>query len=313
MTGKGPGQLPRPDPVPARRPPKDPYPLMNPILAHDRVVAPDAHPQRWMFVLHGIYGAGRNWSAVARRFVKERPEWGVVLVDLRMHGDSRGFAPPHTLEACARDLRALAHHLGIVPEAVLGHSFGGKVALTYVRDADRDGGQDDGSAGPVRPPATVWVVDSTPSAREPDGSAWMMLEVLRRSPGPFRERSEGVAAVEAAFPTPVARWMATNLVPGPAGDLVWRLDPDVMDALLRDFFDTDAWRMVEDPPPGVRVHVIKAEESSVLDGDACARVAAAERATGGRVALHHVRGGHWVNADDPDGLHALLVEHTRGW
>jgi len=282
---------------------------MTQMLAHDRVVAPDARPDRWMFMLHGIYGAGRNWASVARRFVRDRPEWGVVLVDLRMHGDSRPFEPPHTLEACADDLKRLSGHLGVVPDAVMGHSFGGKVALVYLRDA----GVVRGDAGSVARPATVWVVDSTPSAREPDGSAWMMLEVLRRSPGPFADRAEGVAAVESAgFPRPVAQWMGTNLVPSSDGTLVWRLDPVVMDALLRDFFDTDAWPVVEAPPEGTHVHLIKAEESSVLDEEACARVEAAARATGGQVALHRVRGGHWVNADDPDGLHRLLVAHTPG-
>lgn len=278
-----------------------------PILAHDRIVAPDADPDRWMFVLHGIYGAGRNWSSVARRLVRARPEWGAIPVDLRMHGDSRGFDPPHTLEACADDLKRLAVHLGIEPTAVVGHSFGGKVALVYLRDA----GADRAGVGPVAAPRSVWVVDSTPAARTPEGSAWTMLEVLRRNPGPFANRAEGIAAVEASgFPTPVAQWMATNLVRSSVGDeLVWRLDPDEMEALLRDFFDTDAWPVLEAPPADAQVHVIKARASSVLDEEACARVEAAGRDTEGRVSLHRVDGGHWVNADDPETLQQLLVDH----
>ena len=61
-----------------------------------------------MFVLHGIYGAGRNWASIARRFVQRRNEWGIVLVDLRLHAGSQGFPPPHTLAACAADLARLA-------------------------------------------------------------------------------------------------------------------------------------------------------------------------------------------------------------
>ena len=280
---------------------------MSPVLAHDRIVAPDADPERWILVLHGIYGAGRNWASVARRLVRSRPDWGAMLVDLRLHGDSRGFEPPHTIEACAEDVRRLVERTGIDAAAILGHSFGGKVALAYVRDAEKPVGE----IAPVAPPRSVWVVDSTPSARVPDGSAWAMLEVLRRAPGPFVDRAEGVAAVESAgFPNPVAQWMATNLVPSAVGnELVWRLDPDDMEALLRDFFDTDVWAVLESPPEGTRVHVIKARESSVLDEDAVARVEAAARVTGGRTALHEVSGGHWVNADDPQRLHELLVEH----
>src|SRR5690606_18639255 len=60
--------------------------VSDPILSHDRVVADGAEPRAWMFVLHGIYGAGRNWASVVRRVVRERPEWGALLVDLRQHG-----------------------------------------------------------------------------------------------------------------------------------------------------------------------------------------------------------------------------------
>ena len=280
---------------------------MSPTLAHDRITAPDARPERWIFFLHGIYGAGRNWSSVARRFVRERPEWGAVMVDLRLHGDSRGFAPPHTLEACVDDLKRLAHETGVEPEAVLGHSFGGKVAMLYLRDAAtiRAG------AGPVRVPDRTWVVDSTPAEREPEGSAWTMLAALRRNPGPFADRAEGIAAVESAgFPNPVAQWMATNLVPiGEDGEMAWRLEADDMEALLRDFFNVDAWPVLEDPPGSAHVHVVKAEESSVLSEEACDRVEAAAEENGGRVHLHRVPGGHWVNADAPDALHDLLVRH----
>jgi esterase len=283
---------------------------MSPILAHDRITAPDAEPEHWLYVLHGIYGAGRNWASVARRFVRARREWGAMLVDLRLHGDSTaGFEPPHTLEACADDLKRLVEHTGKPAHAVLGHSFGGKVALVYLRDA----GLSRGGAGPVDVPERVWVVDSTPSEREPDGSAWTMLEVLRRNPGPFEDRSAGIAAVqESGFPKPVAQWMATNLVPSNGeNEMVWRLDADGMEALLRDFFETDAWPVVESPPGSTVVHVIKAEESSVLDEASCARVERAGEATDGRVRLHRVRGGHWVNADDPDALQELLVEHME--
>lgn len=287
--------------------PRERLHAMSPLLAHDRIVADGADPDRWILILHGIYGAGRNWASVARRLVRSRPEWGVMLVDLRLHGDSRGFEPPHTIRSCADDVRRLVADTGVRAEGILGHSFGGKVALLYVRDSGeiRDG------VDPVVPPRSVWVVDSTPSARVPDGSAWTMLEAIRRAPGPFANRSEGIAAIESTgFPNPVAQWMATNLVPSSNGEeLVWRLDPDDMEALLRDFFETDAWSVLESPPEGTRIHVVKARESSVLDDEAVARVASGTERTEGRTTLHEVNGGHWVNADDSQGLLDLMVAH----
>ena len=61
---------------------------------------------QWLYVLHGIYGAGRNWSSVVRRFAGAHTEWNARLLDLRQHGLSQGFPPPHTIQAAASPLRS---------------------------------------------------------------------------------------------------------------------------------------------------------------------------------------------------------------
>lgn len=266
-----------------------------PLLHHDRITASDdATPSRWLLVLHGIYGAGRNWGAVARRFVAEQPDWGALPIDLRGHGRSPAMDAPHTVGACAGDVAHLVEAESIEARGILGHSFGGKVALVY-------------AANPPVPLERVWIIDSTPDAGTPDGSAWRMLEVLKAHPGPFATREAAAAAVEAAgFAPPVAAWMSTNVARGDDEAYRWRLDVDQMEALLVDFFETDAWAAIEAPPEGCEVHVVRASESSVLTDEAAARIEAAGRATG-RVHLHTVEGGHWLNADNPDALHRLLV------
>ena len=274
-------------------------------LHHEIVEAPGAAPSKRMLLLHGIYGAGRNWGSVARRLVRARPDWSVVLVDLRSHGRSPKLSP-HTLEACASDLYLLDARLGGPADAVLGHSFGGKVALLYARqrEAGRAGTADRRGANGL---SQLWIVDSSPGTGRPGGSAWRMLGVLRRHPGPFDSRTEPVAAVESeGFSRLVARWMATNAVRGDAG-LEWRLDPDEMEAYLRDYFRIDAWGIAENPTAATSVHFIRAMSSSVLDAAAVARIRMAARNTG-RVFLHEVAGGHWVNTENPDGLLELLVD-----
>lgn len=267
-----------------------------PLLHHDRITAPGATPEEWMLLLHGIYGAGRNWASVARAFVREQPSWGVMPVDLRQHGQTPPLPGPHTLEACAGDLVHLAETTQTDVRGILGHSFGGKVALIYAGLAHD-------------PPDQVWVIDSTPDARPPSGSAWDMLRVLRDSPGPFADRESVVRAVEdQGFARPVAQWMATNAVPREGG-LRWRIDPDEMESLLLDFFRTDAWSVVERPPIGTEIHFVKATESGILTAEAMARVRESGQATG-RVHLHEIQGGHWLNADNPGALVDLLVAHT---
>lgn len=253
------------------------------------VAADDASPEQWLMVLHGIYGAGRNWGSVARGLVSARPEWGAVLVDMRQHGESQGFAGPHTIEATAADLEGVE-----VPgetRAVLGHSFGGKIALLR--------GRDDQAV------EQVWVVDSTPEAREPAGSAWGMLRVLRRMPEEFQDRDEAVNALEASgVAHPIAVWMTTNLERR-GGSLRWAIDLDDMEALLRDFFQADLWDLVESPREGLELHFIRATESSVLGLEQADRIRAAGRRTG-RVFVHDVQGGHWLNGDNPEALVAMI-------
>jgi pimeloyl-ACP methyl ester carboxylesterase len=268
----------------------------SPVLAHTRVVAPGSTPERWLLVLHGIYGAGRNWGSIARRLTDARPEWGAVLVDLRMHGQSRaGFTGPHTIAASAMDVDRLVAGLDLHAAAVLGHSFGGKVALTYALHHGQELGQ-------------VWVIDSTFAVRHPEGSAWEMIQAVRRLPDDFASRAEAVEGLVAqGYAEGVAQWMAINLEPVD-GRYRWRIDFDAMEEMLRDFFRTDLWGVVEDPPAGVELHFVKATESDTLDPASAARVEGAARENG-RVHLHLLRGGHWLNTDNPDGVLDLLVRN----
>jgi esterase len=244
-------------------------------------------------VLHGIFGAGRNWRSVARRVVAARPDWSVVLADLRMHGASQDMPPPHTLAAAAADVAGLAETDGPPAAAVLGHSFGGKVALVYLAARPRGLRQ-------------VWIVDADPSAGPPRGAAWEMLRVVEALPPEFRTRLELVDALErAGIDRRTGEWMAGNLEVAD-GAYRWRLDVGAMRDLMRDFFAADLWTVVEDPPPGVDLRVLLAGRASAVSAASAARLEAAAQRTG-RLRLARIEGGHWLNADNPDGVVAALA------
>lgn len=269
-----------------------------PILSHTRVTAGDAEPDRWLLVLHGIYGSGRNWGTLARRLVEERPGWGAVLVDLRLHGGSTGFEPPHTVEAAAEDVDRLVEELDLHAAAVVGHSFGGKVALVYTGRHATELRQS-------------WVIDSTLEVREPSGSAWRIVEIVSSMPAEFGSRAEMVRELERhGYPAPVGSWLAMNLER--EGDLFrWRLDWDAVEEMLRDYFRTDVWPVVESPPEEVEIHIVKASESSAIGESDVARIRAAEARTG-RTHLHVLEGGHWLNTDNPDALLRLIGSALPG-
>jgi esterase len=271
---------------------------MDPVLNHTRVTASDSGPERWLYLLHGIYGSGRNWASVARRLVEERPEWGVVLVDLRLHGGSTGFSPPHTLRACVRDLVRLESELESPAAAILGHSFGGKVALLRAAEEGRNPGQ-------------VWVADSTLRPGEPSGSAWRIIEIVRGLPDEFASRDEVADALEErGYPRGVGQWLAMNLERTEEG-LRWRLDWNGVEEMLRDYFPTDVWPIIEEPPEGTDLHFLKATGSDALDEETMTRLGAAGERTG-RVTVHLVEGGHWLNVDNPESVLRLLAEQLPG-
>ncbi len=255
----------------------------------------DQRAVNWVYVLHGIFGVGRNWTSFARRLVEARPEWGVVLVDLRQHGHSQGFKPPHTLEACAHDLRELAESIRHPPKVILGHSFGGKVALM---------------ATLVLSPSQVWVIDSSPSRRTPSGGAYQMLEILKRLPGPFRDRREAVESLQdEGVAEHVAHWMATNLEADGRG-YSWCFDLTDIESMMSDFFRQDLWEIVEDPHQASEIHLVRATKSDVVPIEDLKRF---DRSNlNGRIFGHEVSGGHWLHVDNPDDLQILIQDRLPG-
>ncbi len=93
-------------------------PMLNTLEYGTRTDQPD------LLIVHGLFGSGRNWGAVAKRLAPERR---VVSVDQRNHGQSP-WQDSHGYEDMARDLAEVIEAQG-APMDVLGHSMGGKAAM----------------------------------------------------------------------------------------------------------------------------------------------------------------------------------------
>ena len=79
-----------------------------------------------VIVLHGLFGRRRNWQGLQKRLATNAR---IIAADMRNHGDS-GWDDVMTYGAMADDVAALIKHLEIAPALVIGHSMGGKAAMS---------------------------------------------------------------------------------------------------------------------------------------------------------------------------------------
>ena len=258
-------------------------------------------------ILHGILGSGRNWMSFAKSMVERCPEWRFELVDLRAHGRSPVFTPPHTVGACAGDLKRFVDALTPAPgqdahpSAVIGHSFGGKVALAYGRDFSEGLAQ-------------VWVLDSPPSnlaSDVEDSEVVSVIRALRSIPLPLAKRDELIPLLaEHGLSRGIALWMTTNLKREGQG-LVWRFDLDAVTELIGDYFVQDFWILLERPPSGPTWHILQAERSERWRPEDAERIA---QLPAWSPVHHHMlpESGHWVHVDNPTGLEEILLPWLSG-
>jgi lipase len=92
-------------------------------LLHVHRYGPTRPPQ--ILAVHGLTGHGRRWQTLATRHL---PEFSIVAPDLIGHGRS-SWAAPWSIDANACALGGLLDADADGPVVVVGHSFGGAVAL----------------------------------------------------------------------------------------------------------------------------------------------------------------------------------------
>lgn len=259
------------------------------MLAHE-ILQSRADPSKTALMLHGILGSKRNLTSFAWRIVKAHPDWRIVLVDLRNHGASSGFSGPHTLGACAQDVMHLGQTLALRFDSIIGHSFGGKVALACAE---------------IARPKQVWVLDTnpgkTPLEHRGHTSVIGVMHALRQIALPLATRKDVVEELVAhGISRPVALWMTTNVKEIPGG-LGWNFDLDVIEEMLASYAQTSFWPQLNEASGQIRYDFVRALSENRFSSEELDLFAQASKQ--GLVHLHGLENsGHWVHIDNPDGL-----------
>ncbi len=238
-------------------------------------------------LLHGLFGAARNFGAVQRAL---SPRFRVIAIDARDHGASP-HAPGMTYETLAADMLETLDAAGITRAAVIGHSMGGKTAMTAALLA------------PERT-ARLLVADIAPVPyHHGNASVAAALRAIPLHPG--LTRAEAEAALTGAVPLASVRaFLIQNLQFGPSPR--WRIGLEEIAAAIPDL---EGWRTPPGTYPGPALFVSGAQSDYVLPEHRplIRALFPASRFVSVKNA------GHWLHADNPAGFLSVVEAFLHDW
>ncbi len=232
-----------------------------------------------LLVLHGLLGSQRNWQGHGKALARGRR---VYLVDLRNHGHSPWSDVMH-YPAMAADVASLIETEGLQRVALLGHSMGGKVAMTLALDR----------------PALVErliVADIAPLAYAHDFS--LELDAMRDLDlAAIDRRATADAAMAPAITDPgVRQFLLQNLDFDEAGTPRWRPNLDVLRRAMKNLTGWPGDGEEGRQPFAGPVLALRGERSPYVD----AAGIAALRALFPAVEIVTIpAAGHWLHVEAP--------------
>ncbi|CAN6439174.1 unnamed protein product [Victoria cruziana] len=222
------------------------------------------------------------------------------------------------MENSARDLVNLVNaHKWAWPDVVIGHSMGGKVALEFLASCARG---DYGES--VVLPKQLWVLDSVPhelNSVNDDLEVEKVLRTLQSLSTPLPSRRWLVEhMIKQGFSKALSEWVGSNLKIDSTGkQMTWAFNLSGCVEMFDSFLQKDYWPLLEKPPKGTDVIIVRAERSDRWTPEVIQKLEnlssqGAEEANNGRV-LYHVLpdAGHWVHVDNPKGLLDIMIPHMK--
>ena len=248
---------------------------------HYQVDGPDdALP---LVVLHGLFGNADNWRSHVKQWQEQRR---VIAVDLRNHGRSP-HAQAMDYTSMAKDVIALLEALKIDRCDLLGHSMGGKVAISVARLA------------PQRL-ASLIVADIAPVTYQ-HGHDSIFAAMRRVEEGRPGSRKEADALMAEHVDTPAIRmFLATNLVRGEDGTMHWRVGLDEIEKAYADIVAEPAGEGTFEGP----TLVLRGARSNYVTDDMLPQV----RKILPKAEIVTLDAGHWLHAETPEAFQTAVNE-----
>jgi len=262
--------------------PPDSRPQLTPLESEEHSRAP-------LIVLHALFASARTWQSHARHLA-HRLGRRVYALDLRNHGNS-----PHssrmTYPEMAQDVVEFLDDESIGEAVLLGHSMGGKVAMTLALSHSQ------------RCRALI-VLDIAPVGYAGDyAEVFQALKAVARSKVSSRRAAD--ALMQPLIPEPTTRqFLLTNLIrqsDNQTTRLVWRLNVDAIEKNMPALAAFPAQFGASNPPARYQgpTLFLRGERSHYITEAGLARI----RHFFPQARIHTLKGaGHWINVDAGDAM-----------
>lgn len=226
-----------------------------------------------LLILHGFLGSLDNWQSIAKELAAN---YQVFILDVRNHGKSF-HDYKHDYGSMVDDIRYFIDHLGLSEVSLIGHSMGGKIAMSFA----------------LKYPLLVSnliVVDIAPKIYSP-GHGDILHALSKVNPKELKSRQEAVDIISTYIHDPsVVQFLLKNLDRLGDGTFGWKMNLPVLIDQYREMLDFPSKGLFDGPTlflKGAKSdYILPSDEENLFTLFPKAKILSIKDA------------GHWVHAEN---------------
>jgi len=158
-----------------------------------------------VFLIHGLFGSWENLKTLAKALSQTH---FIIAVDCRNHGESFK-EDTMNYQIMANDFEQLITHLNITKPSIVGHSMGGKIAMTI-------------ALRKKHPINKLIIIDIAPKPYPPHHTS-IIKELLAIDLTKFTHRSDVDMALAKQIPNQILRQFLLKNITKSSNGLVWKI------------------------------------------------------------------------------------------
>jgi esterase len=227
-----------------------------------------------LIILHGFLGSLDNWQSIAKELAAN---YQVFILDVRNHGKSF-HDNKHDYISMVEDLHFYVNHLGFSKINLLGHSMGGKIAMSFALNY------------PLLVSHLI-VVDIAPKIYLP-GHEDILHALSKVNPKELKSRQEAVDIISTYIQdSSVVQFLLKNLDRLGDGTFGWKMNLPVLIDQYKEMLDFPSKGLFDGPTLFLKGeksdYILPSDEPIIHQYFPKAKIVSIKNA------------GHWVHAENP--------------